>query len=308
MRGRPVLVGLLGCLLAATASAQLGHPLPPGTAPLHRTLEAADRVVIATLGELTPGRVRLRDPRPLSGPGDLDAPLELKVAPSRRAEVVPGHRVLLFLRGARSPYVLVNDRHEPLQLITDPDDEERWARAVGAALAARADPEELRQLYLDWIEDGSDALRQVGLQGLVDPRAGLWPLPPEMVRRAAALASDPERPLPVRRAAAALAVLSESGTQQLLESLVQQHEEAEPEVLERALRSGQAWGLPEIPDALLSALRSPESAIRGAALRAVRTLEDPVLREEVRRVASNDPDAVLRRRAERLVAGASAAR
>jgi hypothetical protein len=300
MRGRLRPGVLLGCLLAGAASAQPGHPLPPGAQPLHRMLEASDAVLIATLGEPAPGRLRLRDPRPLAG--ELDGSLELKVAPSRRAELVPGHRVLLFLRGARSPYVLVNEKHEPVQVLTNPEDEGRWARAVGAALRAGSDPERLRQLYLGWIEQDSDALRQVGLRGLADPRAGLWPLPPEMVRRAAVLASDPERPAEVRRAAVALAVLGESGTQQLLAALDGRFEATDPEVLEKALRSGQAWGIPETRGVLLAALRSPEKAAREAALRAVRTLEDPALREEIRRVASSDPDAALRRRAEQLVA------
>src|SRR5690606_37651576 len=137
----PVIVVALLAWLAFAAGARAQHGMTSGPRPLHLRLAAADVVAIATVAAVTEGSVALRDAVVLRGEAAPD--FELKRAPSKQIPYAVGLAFVLPLRGARSPYVLVDDARE---IVTLRDDAAiaAWREALPALLAAGDDPDALR--------------------------------------------------------------------------------------------------------------------------------------------------------------------
>ena len=101
------IVAVLVLVLALAPTARAQHPLPQGSRPLHVRLAAADVVAVGTIGAITEGRVEIRDATVLRG--DAAASFEIKRSPAKALQFATGVPAVLLLRGARSPYVLVDD-------------------------------------------------------------------------------------------------------------------------------------------------------------------------------------------------------
>src|SRR5690606_12557895 len=248
MRPRPplVLAVLLASLvLAADAPAQ--HGMASGPRPLHLRLAETDVVAIATVEAVGDDRVALRDAIVLRG--EAAPAFEVKLAPSKQIPWAVGLAFVLPLRGARSPYVLVDDAREIVALRDDAAIA-AWREALPALLAAGDDPDALRAAYLAWLDGDDESLREVAGAALVDPRGKLVPLPVELAVARAEAAVDPARPQAARRVSAALATGNPEGTSALLARALARPD-ADPQVVEVALRAAVQWQLPERDDALL---------------------------------------------------------
>jgi hypothetical protein len=180
---------------------------------LHARVALADAVAVASVERVDPGRVRLREARALVGA--VPDAFELKRAPSSPPPLAAGERALLLLRGARSPYLLVDGPAE-LQRLPDPASEERWRRAVESLVAARADPPALLALTLSWLDPRQPDLAQAAVLGLGDPATPFQPLPAGALLRLARFARDASAPPELRRAAQFVAGRSLAGREELL--------------------------------------------------------------------------------------------
>jgi hypothetical protein len=292
---RPAALLLLAATLLAApldARAQLvglgGHPMPSGPRPPHALSAESDAAAIGTIDAVELGRIRVRDA--LSLYGDVPPRFELKRAPSNPPKLEAGQRVLLLLRGARSPYLVVGDEREQLGAVAD-GAEARLGPALRALHDAVADPTRLRDLYLGWSDGGDTVLRSLAQRGLTAPDAPFLPLPPEIVVPRARRALDPTLPTPRRLDAAAIAVLSPQGAAALLGGVPVAGDPAGTQVLELALAGGllREQG-PAVEAALLRCLASPDAAVRRVALRYARGIATPPLRQAVARLAAGDPD------------------
>jgi len=277
----------VGLALAAVAGAQ--HPVGPRTRALHARLAQADAVAVATVKSVEPGRLHLDDVRSLHG--DVPSPFQVKRAPGAPPPLAAGDRVLLLLRGARPPYVLVDQPEETIRL-ADADAEERWSEAVRAWLAVRERPAAWVPLYLAWIDGGPDTLRELAVQSLGDLGAPFQPVPAQVFAGLGAAAFDPARPLAARRAAARLAFLSPEGADALAGGFLSAPE-ADAVVAQAALRAAPREGGAKGSALLLRGLAHSDAEVRRTALRAARGLgagASPELRAAVQRLAG-DPDA-----------------
>jgi hypothetical protein len=157
-------------LAAVAARAQAPHPIPPPRAALHQLAAEADVVVTALVSRVEEGRIQLTARAALRG--QPPAVFELKRSPLRPPPLAIGDRVLLFLRGARSPYVLVGEPKEVMRIANDAD-EAAFRALLPKLLAAGSDPQSLAALYAGWLADGPAALRVAAASSL------LWlPSPP----------------------------------------------------------------------------------------------------------------------------------
>jgi len=277
---------------------------PHGTAPQARSLDerlrAADAAALVQIDAARPGRFLVRQ---LGGiHGDLPPRFAIKRSPSRSPELRPGDRLVACLRGARSPYLLLDAAHELARL---PDEEAglRWLAAARALLEAEGDAAR-RELYDEWLAGADAGLREEAIRGLATD-----PAPPEdYLERllASALASDDAgRRADLARALAA----SASGAGLLAGALLDAPETAPPELWDVALAAGAADPAlrPAMPPLLARALAHPDPRPRRAALRfALAWARDPRLAGPLARAAEEDPDEQVRRRAARLL-GAGAA-
>ena len=280
--------------LAAGAAAQHA-PLPEHRArPLHQRLAASDAVAFATVEAVELGRIRVEDARPLRGvPAST---FELKRAPSAPAPLAAGERVLLLLRGARSPYLLVDEADE-LWRVAPEDDEAAAAEAVRALDAERGRPAVVAARYAEWLGSSRLPLARWAAQGFEGDAAVLARAPQPALARLAALALDaPDAAL--RDAAARAAVQSAAALGPLLAGLP--GSAADPEVVARALYAGLARA--DGRAAVVRCLAAAAPEVRGAALRFGTLLGgDPSLRAALQRVASEDPDEALRLAARRAL-------
>jgi hypothetical protein len=186
---------------SAPAGAQSAHAELLGflaQRSLHARLALADAVAVASVERVELGRVHLRDAEALIG--SVPGSFELKRAPSSPPPLAEGERVLLLLRGARSPYLLV-DAPSELQKLPDAGTELRWRNAVLALAQKRGDPPALLELYLGWLDPTAPDLSRAGLLGLDDPTSPFPPLPAEALLRLARFAGDARAELGLRRAA-----------------------------------------------------------------------------------------------------------
>lgn len=284
--------------LAAGVRAQHGLPAPRAERPIHARLARADAVAFARVETVGRGRVGMSEAAPIRG--GVAARFEVKRAPSHPLPLEAGERVLLLLRGARSPYVVVDEPGELLKP-ADAAEEAAWTRALRQVDRARVEgPDALAARYVAWIERGPPSLRRAALRGLGD-RAGAFPsLPVAAARRVAAVALDPAFTDAVRGAAAETASTDPEGRQALLRGLPG-GDAALPAVLAVGLRTAADAATRE--RLLLDALRHPDPAIRRVALRTglYATARDAALRIELERRADGDEDAEIRALARRAL-------
>lgn len=289
---------------AAPARAQhamaLGHGFagPPQPRALHVRLALADAAAVATVDEVGLGRIRVREAEALFGA--VAPAFELKRAPSSPPPLEAGDRALLLLRGARSPYLLVDEPHETL-VLADAAAEARWREAVLALRTARDEPRALAALYLRWLEASTSGLRSAALAGLRDRTAPFQPLAAEELERLVELAGSAEAADAARSAAATIASQHPGGRRALLEQLPGEALGADPEVLLIALRAGALARDPALGPAVLRGLRHPRAEIRRAALQfGGLARSDPALRAQLETMAAGDSDTELRQLAQRV--------
>jgi len=299
-------LGLILVLAAGPAGAQLGpHGLRPPPRTLEERLAAADAVAVGTVESVELGRIAVRDARAVRGaPGERFA---VKRDPSRPPEVEPGDRVLWILRGAREPFLLVD---EPRELLIFEDAAQ--ARRLAAALRDLESAEtrrELRALYVEWIEGGDERLREHGVRaltasspaGAADGAEGPL-LDAELARERARAALDPGLPEAARLASARVALGDPAGLEALLAGVG--HPDVHPQAVQLALGVGALLGSRTgatsegVTEAALAALSHPSPAVRAAGVRSAAALvAEPRVREALRRLAEEESDPEVRRQA-----------
>lgn len=169
---REVLAAVAVAAIPQAGGAQAPHEIPPPQVPLHELAAAADVVVTGLVEDVGEGRIRLAARAALRG--RPPQAFELKRSPLRPPQLAAGDRVLLFLRGARPPYVLVGEPDEVIR-ITSEAEEAAWRAEIPKLLAAGADPERLGAVYAGWLAAGPAALRDAAewsLLGLPRPAHG----------------------------------------------------------------------------------------------------------------------------------------
>lgn len=304
VRGHRALRRLLICVALAAGFAAPGNAQHPGV-PHDRSLAArlalADAIAIATVLREEPGRLDCGEVRVLEG--SLPESFAVKRAPSAPPPLGVGDRAIFLLRGARPPYVLVDQPKETIRL-ADAAAEERWADAISGWLAVRDRPAAWPALYAGWIDDGPDTLRELAVNGLSDPAAPFQPIPEATAAAYGDLAWDAARPISARRAYALLASLTQPGSDRLVEGFRAAPLDCDPEVAAAALRAVQRR--PATASAVVArALDHSDAEVRRAALHAAQLLRDradPELRTRIERVSREDTESWLRAEAERTLA------
>ena len=299
-----ILAGLsvfVGWLWGAAALAQTGHPPIQGPRPVHERLAVSDRVVHARIKSVEIGRIQLEAAAGLAGP--VPETFEVKRSPVAPPPLEPGDEAILFLRGARPPYVLVDAPEEVIRWV-EPDQGPRWDAAIGALVAADDDPVAQADAYLDWIDAGPANLRGLGASGLeailaLEPGMAGAIAPGRMVR-----VRDPDRPDDVRHISARLAALSPDHAGALCGVLAGAGLPLEPATTNAALRSGALARAPEVFALLERAKDDPDPFVRLAATRALPTTLT-FAREETlsvaREIAAGETDRRVREAAERVL-------
>lgn len=287
---------LLGLAVAAVfgLSARAQHPLVPHARPLHERLALADVIAAATVEDVKLGRIRVGSVRRLAG--DVPERFEIKRAPSSPPPLEAGDRALFLLRGARPPYVLVDQPDETIRL-ADPAAEARWTAAVEALLRLHSRPAEWPALYVSWVREGPDTLRGLAVQGLTDPAAPFQPLRPALYEQLGRAAWDEGWSLPARRAAALLAIPSREGCAALVAGFLAAPAGADSLVAQAAVRGASRQQDPRRDEALLAGLAHPDAELRRVALREIgadATKPGPAVRERVEQLAAEDPEPWLR--------------
>ncbi len=281
LRTLVVLVLVLG--LAPLARAQ--HPLPQGPRPLHMRIAEADVVAVGTIGPITEGRIEIRDATVLRG--NAPANFEIKRSPSQAPPFVTGVPTVLLLRGARSPYVLVDEPRE-IVLLRDAADAKRWTSALQALFAASANPDTLLPLYLTWLDGDDENLRDAAGAALSDFRAPFLPLGRDDALARAAAAVDPKRETTARRVSAQLAMTQLDGAAALAAAIP--GGAADPQVVAIALRGSDTSLREQRIAALLRALAHEERDVRRSALFAAPLLWNDAVAAKVAELAAHDPD------------------
>jgi hypothetical protein len=283
-------IAALACAVATAASAQ--HAVPEQRPrPLHQRLAESDAVAVATIEGVELGRIRAGEVVSLRG--ELGSELELKRAPSAPLPLAAGQHALLLLRGARSPYLLVDRADE----LWTGDGDVGWQDAVRALDAVRGTPEQLAARYAEWLEAGRAPLARWAAEGFEGDAPLLALAPAPVPERLAALALEsPDAAL--RDAAARAAVKTDAALGRLLAALP--GAAADPAVTAHALLAGLTRA--DGRAAAARCLAHESSAVRGAALRFGTLLAgDPALRAQLQRIASEDPDEQLRLGARRAL-------
>jgi hypothetical protein len=276
-------VVVLAIVLAPVAHAQ--HPLPQGPRPLHVRIAAADVVAVATIGPISDGRIEIRDAAVLRG--DAPTEFEIKRSPSNPPPFVTGVPAVLLLRGARPPYVLVDEPREVV-LLRDASDAKRWTAALQALFDAGADPQHLLHTYLAWLDGDDESLREAAAAALSDFHAPFLPLGSADALARAHTAVDPLNAPPARRVSAMLAMSNPDGAAALVAAVP--GDAADPQVTATALRAAIPVSQELRVAALLRALDSENADVRRAALGAAPTLWNDAVEKKVAEMAANDPD------------------
>jgi hypothetical protein len=302
LRSRLLRAASAACAAAAIASAgQAQHPGIARDRSLAARLALSDAVVIATVTKQEDGRLECGEVRVLAG--QVAERFTVKRAPSAPPPLGVGDRAVFLLRGARPPYVLVDQAKETIRL-ADASAEERWAGAISDWLAVRAAPRAWLPLYERWIDEGPDTLRELAVNGITDPAAPLQPLSDEALAGFGARAWDDGRAPAARRAYALLASLSDGGSRRLASGLLDAPLDCDADVAAAALRAAPRHT--ETASAVVArALDHSDAEVRRAALQTAQILRgraDAPLRARIARVASEDAESWLRAEAERTLA------
>jgi hypothetical protein len=275
-----VLVLVLGLVPAAHAQ----HPLPQGPRPLHLRIAESDVVAVGTIGPITDGRIEIRNATVLRGAAP--AAFAIKRSPAKSPLFVTGVPAVLLLRGARSPYVLVDEPRE-IVLLRDAADAKRWSSALQALSDASADPNRLFQIYLAWLDGDDENLREAAGAALTDSRAPFPPLARDAALVRAAAAVDPHRAATARRVSAQLAMTQSDGAAALVTAIP--GSAADPQVVAAALHGASVDRELRVA-ALLRALADEEHDVRRVALFAAPLLWTDAVAAKVAELAAQDPD------------------
>lgn len=287
LRPAPLVAILLLLGLAPLARAQ--HPLPSAGRPLHLRIAAADVVAVATIGTIDEGRIQVRDATILRGTAAKS--FEIKRSPGHPPPFVTGVPAVLLLRGARPPYVLVDEPREVI-VPSDAAGAQRWTEALRALFAAGDDPDKLLHTYLLWLDGDDETLREAAAAAFSDARAPFLPLGPKDAIDRANAAIDPRRSATNRRTSALLAATNPAGAEALLAGVPGPAEDAQ--VVAMALRATTSAPRDRREAALLRALASDDPAMRRAALMSASLVWTEAVAAKVAEIAKSDPDAGLR--------------
>lgn len=285
-------------LLVATPAASQ-HPLPQLGMPLFERVDGSDAIVLGRVTALEPGRMRVERVEALAG--ETQAVFEVKRSPRQPGPHQEGDLAVLFLRGARSPYLATDADRDPVRL-ADPAATRRFAEATRALIEARQDPARLLDLHLRWLGSSDDTLRELASLTflLADPPFGA--LPAQAARDLARAASEPDRPLAERQASALAAARSDAGLEVLLAWIPGAGPASDPLIVRRTLYQAAARTIPGTEAALGRALDHPDPEIRRSALELAARRPGPgIPRERIAEIADHDPDPQIRRRAQRTL-------
>ena len=287
--------GLLAVLAALPAEGQ--HPLPQPHKPLSQRVALSDAIALGRVTGIGPGRLHVQRVEPLLG--EMPETFEVKRSPSRAGFYDVGDLAVLFLRGARTPYVHSDEARERI-LFEDPDAARRFAAAVGALVGAGDDRSDLLALHLAWLGSPDGQLRRLAVNAFLLAEPPFGPLPPPASRELARAAADPGKGLEERLASAMVASTCEEGLAELVAQIPGSDRAADARITEQVLRVAALKRSKGAADALLRTLTHPDPEIRQVGLRVMgRRGLFVVPQEVVARIAKNDPDAETRRQAER---------
>jgi len=298
----------VGLLLAAhvvptAAAGQGGHPLPQTLRPLHERVAEADAVVVATVGEVTEGRIELVSLESLVG--QVAPGARVKRAPSNPLPVSSGDRVLLLLRGARSPYLSVDSPRETVRLAST-EAEARWSEAIRVLDGSRDDPEDWVELYTGWLETGPGSLRDLAVASLSAPGAPYQPLPASFFAARAEVAWDGHQSAETRRASGRLAILHPAGAGRLATHADECPPHSDPDVVELSAIAAIRFGAEKSEGAVLCALSHANSGVRLSAAKALgRTTGTPTattVRARLAELATGDDESFVREAAQQALA------
>ena len=241
-------------------------------------------MVLARVDRVEPGRLQLENLSTLIGA--VPERFAVKRWPGTSPEPRPGEFAVLFLLGARSPYVLLGESRDQI-----PPSDEAAARSLADAISslveAGGDPERLLDLHV----------------GFLDREGPLRSPPAEFGVERSRLARDPDAALPARRASLILASRDPTALPALLAWLPGSGSQADAEMTALVLNQAVMMRAPGTEEALVRMLRESDPDLRRigltAARRLRRELSDATL-VEIQALASNDPDPELRRLAERV--------
>lgn len=288
MRATQLLLVAIAALCAAP-HARAQHPMPSAGRPLHVRIAEADVVAVATIGTIDEGRIEVRDATVLRGTAPKG--FEIKRSPAQPPPFVTGVPAVLLLRGARPPYVLVD---EPREVIVPSDAvaAQRWTDALRALFDAGADPEKLLHTYLLWLDGDDETLREAAAAAFSDPRAPFLPLGAEDAVERAQASIDPRRAAANRRVSALLAATNPAGADALLAAVPGPAED--PQVVATALRATATMPRERREAALLRALAHEDREVRRAALLSAPMVWTETVAAKVAEIAKGDPDPGLR--------------
>lgn len=283
---------LLAFVLLAAGAAFAQHPPIRGPRPLHLRIAAADVVALGTIGAIDEDRIQVRDVDVLHG--SAAAAFEIKRSPAQPPPFVTGVPAVLLLRGARSPYVLVDEPREVV-LLRDEADARRWAAALESLLAATGDPTRLLHTYLLWLDGDDEPLREAAAAALSEPEAPFVPLGRSDAQDRARSALDPRRAPPARRVSAILAATHPEGLAALLAGVP--GATADPQVVATALLAPGDVSRAARSAAVLRALGHEDRDVRRAALQAAPAYWTDAVAAKVAELAASDADPEARRAA-----------
>ncbi len=293
-------LALLALGVAAGALAQT-HPAPARPRPLHERITRADAAALISVEVVSEGRLRVRRIQGLLG--ELPEVFEVKRSPLQPPPLAASDRALLFLRGARAPYVLADEGSETIR-IADAEMEERWVGAFSNVHASSGTPGKLASVYLDWIDAGPSTLRALAPDGLA-PLLAADPALHERVSLARApRAADASAPLEARALSAGLAAATPAGASDLAAALVASGDLGDGNIVELSLRAASLARARALAGLFGAACAHADPEIRTAAMRALPpvavALGEPAI-ERARQLAENDPDQGVRRTAVRAL-------
>jgi hypothetical protein len=262
---------VIGAPAPAWAQAPVQHGMPRAPDPIQARVAEAERAAVARVEAIEGGRIRLATLLPVLGA--TPERFEVKRKPSAPLPLAVGDRVLLLLRGARSPYLVVDVPDDTIR-IADDAAAARWAEAIRAVAVARGEPALLLSLFLRWSESEDDALRAEAMRALTQIGSGHRPLPRALALARAQVALDPARAPKIRRSAALLATSDDDALDLLLTRIAAKPAGADPEVVVSVLSAGFDRGRRGAGGALASALHTEDPELRLAVLGVV-TLAPP---------------------------------
>jgi hypothetical protein len=291
------------------ASAQ-GHPSAGRPRSIHERLDAADRVVRIRVGAVSEGRIAVEEATALVG--TATAPFEIKRSPLRPPPLVADDHAIVFLRGARPPYVLVDEPGEVIRLVEAAEgqagSDERWSDAIQALSAGREETAALAETYLDWIDVGPTSLRALGADGLLDLIERNPSLREGIGAERVVHVVDPAAQIDARRVSAQLAASNPRSGAALCEAVAASDLPLDAALTELTLRACGRSRSEAAITLLERAATHQDVTVRGAAVRSLALIATTAPERTLalaKRLAEKDPDNSVRRAADRMLRNAS---